>query len=75
MQAITDSLSRKIVIVVTLFFNRSVPQLKFTTFLSVKMVWGYSSAGRAPALQAGGRRFDPDYLHQKDRSLKAFENR
>ena len=26
--------------------------------------WGYSSAGRAPALQAGGRRFDPDYLHQ-----------
>ena len=25
--------------------------------------WGYSSAGRAPALQAGGRRFDPDYLH------------
>ena len=25
---------------------------------------GYSSAGRAPALQAGGRRFDPDYLHQ-----------
>ena len=28
------------------------------------MTWGYSSAGRAPALQAGGRRFDPDYLHQ-----------
>ena len=27
-------------------------------------LWGYSSAGRAPALQAGGRRFDPDYLHQ-----------
>ena len=32
--------------------------------MSLKMVWGYSSAGRAPALQAGGRRFDPDYLHQ-----------
>ena len=31
---------------------------------TLKMVWGYSSAGRAPALQAGGRRFDPDYLHQ-----------
>ena len=29
-----------------------------------KIAWGYSSAGRAPALQAGGRRFDPDYLHQ-----------
>ena len=27
---------------------------------------GYSSAGRAPALQAGGRRFDPDYLHQEN---------
>ena len=26
--------------------------------------WGYSSAGRAPALQAGGQRFDPAYLHQ-----------
>ena len=25
---------------------------------------GHSSAGRAPALQAGGRRFDPDWLHQ-----------
>ena len=25
--------------------------------------WGYSSAGRAPALQAGSHRFEPDYLH------------
>ena len=25
---------------------------------------GDSSAGRAPALQAGGQRFDPAYLHQ-----------
>ena len=25
---------------------------------------GYSSAGRAPALQAGGQRFDPAQLHQ-----------
>jgi hypothetical protein len=25
---------------------------------------GVSSAGRAPALQAGGRRFDPGTLHQ-----------
>ena len=37
MQAITDSLSRKIVIVVTLFFNRSVPQLKFTTFFQIPL--------------------------------------
>ena len=31
-----------------------------------KRIWGYSSAGRAPALQAGGQRFDPAYLHQKE---------
>ncbi|SBV93689.1 hypothetical protein KL86CLO1_10413 [uncultured Eubacteriales bacterium] len=29
-----------------------------------RAAWGYSSAGRAPALQAGGHRFEPDYLHQ-----------
>ena len=28
--------------------------------------WGVSSAGRAPALQAGGHRFDPGTLHQED---------
>ena len=27
-------------------------------------IWGFSSAGRAPALQAGGQRFDPANLHQ-----------
>jgi hypothetical protein len=27
------------------------------------VLWGGSSAGRAPALQAGGRRFDPGPLH------------
>src|SRR5690606_32090497 len=25
--------------------------------------WGHSSAGRAPAWHAGGRRFDPAWLH------------
>ena len=29
-------------------------------------IWGFSSAGRAPALQAGGQRFDPANLHHKD---------
>ena len=29
-----------------------------------KEVWGYSSAGRAPALQAGGQEFDSPHLHQ-----------
>ena len=31
---------------------------------ATNMVGGLSSAGRAPALQAGGHRFDPDRLHQ-----------
>ena len=30
---------------------------------SEKWIWGFSSAGRAPALQAGGQRFDPANLH------------
>ena len=32
--------------------------------------WGRSSAGRAPALQAGGHRFDPDRLHHLRRLLR-----
>ena len=36
---------------------------------------GYSSAGRAPALQAGGHRFDPDYLHQGIEGLEANRRR
>ena len=27
--------------------------------------WGHSSVGRASALQAEGRRFEPDWLHQR----------
>ena len=30
---------------------------------------GYSSAGRGPALQAGGQRFDPAYLHHEKQQL------
>ena len=32
-------------------------------YLTVEYIWGFSSAGRAPALQAGGQRFDPANLH------------
>ena len=31
----------------------------------ISTIWGVSSAGRAPALQAGGHRFDPGTLHHK----------
>ena len=45
-------------------FNFESPGVRDDTGLS-KMIWGYSSAGRAPALQPGGLRFDPAYLHQQ----------
>ena len=32
-------------------------------------IWGYSSAGRAPALQAGGHRFEPCCPHQKRNTI------
>ena len=35
----------------------------------IKLLWGCSSVGRAPALQAGGHRFDPVHLHQISRHL------
>ena len=31
----------------------------------LKVMWGYSSVGRAPALHAGGQEFESLYLHQK----------
>ena len=48
-------------------FNSDAPREMGAFILAKKQlkesVWGYSSAGRAPALQAGGHRFEPDYLH------------
>lgn len=35
---------------------------------NVNTVRGYSSVGRAQHLQCWGRRFEPDYLHQKEES-------
>ena len=35
--------------------------------MKVAKFWGCSSVGRAPALQAGGRQFEPDQLHQNNR--------
>ena len=38
----------------------------------VAKFWGCSSVGRAPALQAGGRQFEPDQLHQNKRKGDLF---
>ena len=55
--------------------NRNVAQLgsasglgpegcRFKSCHSDHYIWGHSSAGRAPALHAGGQGFDPPWLHQ-----------
>ena len=45
----------------------AVPQTRKTLYRlqgsALRDLWGFSSAGRAPALQAGGERFDPANLH------------
>ena len=48
----------------TLFPNRK----KQTTYSLILNIWGYSSAGRAPALHAGGQEFESLYLHHNDLS-------
>ena len=46
---------------------RGVAQRKSSglSLMSPLDIWGCSSAGRAPALQAGGQEFDPPQLHVK----------
>ena len=39
---------------------------------SLANLWGCSSAGRAPALQAGGREFDSLHLHQTGNCRKGL---
>ena len=41
----------------------SIPLISTKRSLIGDNLRGYSSAGRAPALQAGGQRFDSAYLH------------
>ena len=36
------------------------------------LLWGLSSAGRAPALHAGGQRFDPARLHHYIYKTEAY---
>ena len=36
-------------------------------------IWGCSSAGRAPALQAGGQEFDSPHLHHTKAKAKVKE--
>src|SRR5574344_391847 len=40
-----------------------IGSIPFSSTKSKSLLWGYSSVGRASALQAEGQRFDPVYLH------------
>ena len=42
---------------------KSLDDLFIKGYQAQLCLWGCSSIGRAPALQAGGRRFDPVQLH------------
>ena len=39
--------------------------VRFSGYRTLEDIWGCSSAGRAPALQAGGQEFDSPHLHLK----------
>ena len=39
------------------------------------ILWGCSSAGRAPALQAGGHGFDSHHLHQRQVAASKYRSR
>ena len=41
----------------------------FIIHYSLIPTWGCSSAGRAPALQAGGQEFDSPHLHHGNKKL------
>ena len=44
-------------------FEGACPPRKAKEKTERTLRWGCSSAGRAPALQAGGQEFDPPHLH------------
>ena len=56
-------------------FNFEAPGLKNgkVALIPRTLIRGCSSAGRAPALHAGGQEFDPPHLHQRRRGKKAAE--
>lgn len=52
--------------VYTLVLEASAERIESSSLSRRTTIWGISSAGRAAALQAVGRRFDPCILHQKE---------
>ena len=50
-----------------------IERCKSSSLLGGTKIWGCSSVGRAVALQAIGRRFDPCLLHQKTRVNRRYD--
>ena len=46
-----------------IFSDQSVADIRTSVLFKILNIWGYSSVGRAPALQAGGQEFESLYLH------------
>ncbi len=45
-------------------------KIAFTNLVRIdKRIWGFSSAGRAPALHAGGQEFESPNLHHLKKRL------
>ena len=57
--------------VYTLVLEASAERIESSSLSRRTTIWGISSAGRAAALQAVGRRFEPCILHQL---FKMYEN-
>ena len=57
--------------------KQQIPIILHFALCILHLIWGCSSAGRAPALQAGGHGFESHHLHQEaQKSFKMFiENR
>ena len=58
----------------SLIFKQSSIGLFRFEGLTLNLKWGISSAGRAPALHAGGQRFDPAILHHLISNLKSKDS-
>ena len=56
-------------------FEGACPPRKAKEKTERTLRWGCSSAGRAPALQAGGHGFESHHLHQVRRTDKEKESR
>ena len=52
--------------------GRNGPNCQLSIINCQLLTRGYSSAGRAPALQAGGQRFEPAYLHHSQQTIRRY---